>query len=605
MKSLWLLVYYIISTHNPHGLKSSGAFCQASGFLLSVGIEAADAAVFLIALHSSVYIFWANRAGGETGLYPYRRTAYSFYVLWPISMASLAFVKGAPVYVNTGQSCYLPMAPWWYRISLTWAPRYAILLIIVIMYGSSYTYVRIMMRRYSRRSSEIPMARPNRLVPSLPPLLSHGLLPTPPGSSFCSSSRIPSGSLNPTEFPQFPPEHQLNVKSSFNQRFGVRRSNTQMKGDWSWPGFNAGPSLNSGPVSTPAISPMGIMIPGIGAAEPIWETDEVSTPHRPPKTALYRHRPATDSPPSSIQTPNIVRDRAFPDLYRRPTTINDLSALVRSADDCWDSQLVLDPLTGATLGNSSRLVATQSQVHIGTMLWEGPLRATAAGGSAHSSSSSSSVVMALDQATFESGGISRSRDRMRRQLRLLFVYPAVYACVWVFPFASDLYRFRSEGSDGQSGNGPFWLGIVSLISLCAQGLCDTVVFLSRERPWRHMRGGFRESFDLEFVRQWRRFTATREDGGRTREEMFNDSTRARSRRVEELEREHEYRGSPSGRMPPTAGAMNWFDVDLYDGNQASAQADAQADEDARAEMRGRRRASQPFIALQEEQGISA
>lgn len=573
MKSLWFLVYNITSIHDHQQLESSGALCQASGFLLSVGIEAADAAVFLIALHSTVYIFWPNRAGGESGLYPYRRMAYSFYVLWPILMASLAFVKGIPAYVNTGQSCYLPTAPWWYRITLSWVPRYVTLFIILIMYGSSYTYVRVMMRRYSRRSSEIPVGRPDRLVPPTPPLLGHGLLPSPPASSHRSSSRVPSGALIQTEFLRLQPEQPLTLRGSFRQKFDVLHPGIQMKGNWSWTGFEGERSVIPGPVSPLSVSPMGIITPSTGAVGPTWGTSGASTSLQPPEMALCRRQPATDSPPSSIRAPTTLRGLASRHFYRRPMVSNASTALGGTADDFWGSRLALGPLPTTTLGSSSLLPQTGSQVDICTVLRQGPLRSAAADGSARSSSSSSSpMVMALDQATFESGGISRSRDKIRRQLRLLFIYPAVYACVWVFPFASDVSKLRGEGRDNssKSNNGPFWLLVVSLTSLCAQGLCDTAVFCTRERPWRHARGGFWESLGLDSLREWR-FTL-RKDSGRTREEMFNDSARARSRRDEERETEHEYRGSPSGRMPPTGGARNWFDFDLHEGNNGGRQA---------------------------------
>lgn len=596
MKSLWFLVYDTISM-NGHQLESSGALCQVSGFLFSMGIESADAAVFLIALHSSVDIFWPNRARGESGLYSYRRITYCFYVLWPTTMASLAFAKGVPAYVNTGQSCYLPTAPWWYRIALSWAPRCAILLIILIMYASSYTYVRIMMLRYSRRSSEIPVGPPDRLVPSTPPLLDHGLLPSPPDPSYRFSSRGRSGAVNQTDFLKLPPEKPLELRGSFRHKSGIVHHSTQIKGTWSWPGFVAERSVIRGSVSSPSISPMGIMIPGTGTSEPVWETNDISTYLPSPNVALCRRISSMNPPPSPVQAPSTISACATSNLYRRPLGNNTSAEGLTKG--WWGSRLAPGLLPDSSLRRSSWHPQIEPLVHICTILRQGPPRSAAGGGSARSSSSlSSPSVMALDQATFESGGITRSRDRIRRQLRLLFVYPAVYACVWVFPFASDVSRFRSQWHGNRNDNNPFWLLVVSLISLRAQGLCDAAVFLARERPWRHARSGFRESYDVDFLRGWRR--TPRDDSGRTREEMFNDSARARSRRVEELEREQEYRESPSGRMPPTAGASNWFDVDLYDENHVSAQtqADGPAHQDIH-KMEGRRRDSQQIVASEE------
>lgn len=551
MKSLWFLLYDIVSILGHHSLESTDAFCQISGFFISMGIEAADAAVFLMALHSTVYIFWPNRTGGESGLYPYRHMAYSFYILWPVLMASLAFVKGVPAYVNTGQSCYLPTMPWWYRTTLSWIPRYLILLIILIMYGSSYTYVRIMMRRYSRRNSETPLRRVDRLVPQTPPLDCHGLTGCTPDSSLRSSSRIPSGGAphKPLECSPLQVTEPSKSRPSFRRGLDGLYPGIRMKGTWAWTGFESAASIAPGHDSSPGVSPMGIGSPSTVADEPIIrETAEAETILQPPKTAFFKHNNPADPTASSTRV-STLRGRTSPDFYRRAVE----NTAANSSQDLWVSRLDLGG-TGTlpdALGRNRLL--TGSQVHLIAMLRQGPVRME----EDHDSASAVSPIVALDQEAFESGGISRSRGRIRRQLRLLFIYPAAYACVWIFPFVSDVSKFNS--ALGQ--HNPFWMLVVSLISLCVQGLCDTILFCSREKPWRHMRGGFWETFGLDFLKGWKWEFSMRKNSGRTREEMFNDGQHARSRREEELGRENEYRGSPGGRMLPTAGGLDWWDVE--------------------------------------------
>lgn len=542
MKSLWFLLYDIVSVFGHHSLESTGAFCQVSGFFISMGIEAADAAVFLMALHSTVYIFWPHRAGGESGLYPYRHMAYSFYILWPVLMASLAYVKGVPAYVNTGQSCYLPTVPWWYRTTLSWIPRYLILLIILVMYGSSYTYVRVMMRRYSRRNSEIPLRRVDRLVPQTPPLDCHGLAGCTPNSSLRSSSRVPSGGTLHRDRSPLRVNESPRLRDSFRLGLDKFYRDTRMKGTWAWTGFDSSVNMAPGHGSSPGVSPMGIGCPGTMTTEPIiWETAEAEATLQPPKLAFFKHKVPVETPCSTRLS--TLRGRTSPDFYRRA-----LGNAAENSEDHWVSRLDLGTLPN-TLGRNPLL--TGSQVHLVAMLRQGPLRLEAD----NASVSTSSPVVALDQEAFESGGISRSRGRIRRQLRLLFIYPAVYACVWIFPFVSDVSKFNNALDQ----HNPFWMLVVSLISLCVQGLCDTVVFCSREKPWRHMRGGFWETFGLDFLTGWK--FSTRKNSGRTREEMFNDGQHARSRREEELDRENEFRGSPGGRMLPTAGGVDWWDVE--------------------------------------------
>lgn len=601
MKSLWFVIYSTLTIGGHSRLDSAGAFCQACGFLFSMGIEAADAAVFLIALHSAVYIFWPNRAGGESGLYPYRRWAYGFFGLWPSLMASLAFMRGTRAYVDTGQSCYLPTTPWWSRSTLSWIPRYLVLLIILLMYGASYTYVRVMMRRYSRRSSELPLGQPDRLVPLTPPIQYNGLLtadPEPPEASMKqssirtrhssarhSSTRVPSGgplrqSVSSSLRAEEPPGHWDSIKLKFDRLHPGMR----MKGTWAWPGFESQTSLHDREhVMSPAVSPLSPRTPGTSAPtaapvassqEPVWDTaespDDSGSSLKHNKLALFKRskvpnvNPA-DTPQSNSSTP-VQRGRSSPDFYRRAVSGKDPDKAEGKGvcNGSWLNSSSIPrlhgpdgPIAATALIPSSHLF-TGSQVHIVSMLRQGPSRLP---GSMSIHSGDESPVLALDQATFESGGISRTRDRIRRQLRLLFIYPAVYACVWIFPFAADVTKFKAPVDQPD----PLWMLVLSLVSLTVQGLCDTTVFCSRERPWKHMRAGFWKSFALDFLKGWK--FSGRKDSGRTREEMFNEGARARSRRDEEMDREMEFSKSPGGRVPATSGAVDWWDVE-EGGNRA-------------------------------------
>lgn len=621
LKSLWFVIYGVVSISGSGQLDSAGAFCQTCGFFFSMGIEAADSAVFLIALHSTVYIFWPNRAGGESGLYPYRRWVYMFYSLWPMLMASLAFVRGTPAYVNTGQSCYLPTTPWWSRSTLSWIPRYVILLIILIMYGASYIYVRVMMRRYSRRNSELPLGRPSGLVPPTPPIDYHDLLATDTespevsmkqssirtrhSSARHSSTRAPSdGPVRQSISPPFRPDEPLRPWDSIKLKFDRLHPGTRMKGTWSWAGFESQTSLHeSDTIMSPAVSPLGPRTPGhrastpgpvAGEQEPAWVTRESPDNHdmslqqsRPDLFKRNKTHSSASADTSQINSSTTLqRGRSSPGLYQRALSSEGmdrmgkrrfpggLSLNLRSLPTLDGPQDVI----AATRPIQSSWLFAGSQVHIVAMLREGPLRRPCTDPAHHSGDES--PVVALDQATFESGGISRSRDRMRRQLRLLFIYPAVYGCVWIFPFVSDVTKFNAAVDQ----HDPLWMLILSLVSLSVQGLCDTVVFWSRERPWNHLRGGFWESFGLDFLKGWK-FTA-RKDSGRTREEMFNEGARARSRRDEEVDRETEFSKSPGGRMPATGGAVDWWDVE-EGGNQGHDKSKGKGDKAKENESKGK------------------
>lgn len=186
LKALWFMVFPVVDLyHGP--IKSSSAFCQASGFLLAVGIEASDMAVLLIAIHTALYIFRPKQPNGKHGLYPYRRWAYAAYVSFPVLMASLAFVDGSMGYANVGEFCYLPLRPSWPRAMLSWLPRYIILLTILFIYCFIYCYVSFLMKRFSREGSRAEREECERQQAVAPP--SPSVPPTAYQSSSPSSRR--------------------------------------------------------------------------------------------------------------------------------------------------------------------------------------------------------------------------------------------------------------------------------------------------------------------------------------------------------------------------------------------------------------------------------
>ncbi len=87
-KALWYFVSpVVIFTRGEFG--SSSAFAQASGFLLALGVEAADLSIFFIALHSTLYIFRPPQKLGHGGLYKYRYWVYASWLLLPLLAASM------------------------------------------------------------------------------------------------------------------------------------------------------------------------------------------------------------------------------------------------------------------------------------------------------------------------------------------------------------------------------------------------------------------------------------------------------------------------------------------------------------------------------------
>ena len=101
-----------------------------------------DSVILLMAIHTTLTIFASRKTSSENGLYRYRWGAYACWAFFSILMAALAFINPSSPYVSQGTFCYLPTRPIWYRLALSWIPRYLILCTILGIYMAIYLYTR-------------------------------------------------------------------------------------------------------------------------------------------------------------------------------------------------------------------------------------------------------------------------------------------------------------------------------------------------------------------------------------------------------------------------------------------------------------------------------
>ncbi|KAI8270478.1 hypothetical protein K4K58_009813 [Colletotrichum sp. SAR11_239] len=370
LKSLWFIIFPIADFRNGP-IPSSSSFCQASGFFLSVGIEASDIAVVLIALHTAIYIFRPRYSGRQSGLYPHRRIAFAVFILLPLLMASLAFIN-SPGYANNGEYCYLPVRPEWTRLALSWVPRYMILLTIVALYAYIYTYVTLRIRRFGRLSA---MRRAN-----------------------------------------------------------IELIHSRQKIQWNWPTYGNEdgriPEQDES-VEHPSFDP---------STSPLSATFEPITP--PPQS--YIRRDTIDLSPSYNYHPHRHSFSTYGHPPHSPTT-----ARAKSLANIWS---ILR--RGTTLDSDADHNATPFLFH----------------------------------PAMDGTGMAKTRDKIRRQLRLLFVYPLVYILIWAVPFVAHVMRW-----DNPEQAGPFAVVLLSLVSLSIQGLVNACLFCAVEKPWIDRRAKYRRT----------------------------------------------------------------------------------------------------------------
>jgi len=394
-KAIWYFVFPIV-VFARGDIKSSSTWCQASGWFLAAAIEASDIAIFLIALHSIIYIFRPPHKAAEGGLYPYRYWIYPIWIGFPILAASLAFINENGAYATAGTFCYLPKRPFWYRLALAWIPRYLILMTIIGMYAAIYIYVNIKFKGFSnlgRDSSD-----------------------SEPWAESRSASIFVARQSNT-------PLRQAELAATRSQSFSANLSqpNTlQQQEPWDTMSF-----VTSKPLQNTSRSRL----------ESIAETD------------TFRKEDSITPEETPAVTPSDTRRTSRPVSWH--PSANDLLDHSRKASDVHSTNLAY---------NRHASVSAMSGI---------------------SAVSGKAPTMRSARTT---DPMEATRLAIRRQLRQLFIYPAVYVLMWSVPFAAHCMVY----SDYYSAHPVFGLSVVSTACLGLQAGVDCALFSWREKPWRRI-----------------------------------------------------------------------------------------------------------------------
>ncbi|TVY83600.1 G protein-coupled receptor GPR1 [Lachnellula suecica] len=481
-KALWLMIYPIV-TFVKGPVPSASKFCQVNGFFLSLGIEASDFAVLQIAIHTALYIFKPKVSRGEGGLYPYRKLAYIAWVVFPVLMASLAFINDQSAYTDEGTYCYLPVRPFWFRLALSWIPRYIIFIVILCIYASIYYYVRYKFQGFKNASraqgagnsdslnSEVPRHPPKQYsLPPTPTLACHGLIPEPQATATNDEG----------------PKFYISTLEAYRERSAPANPGAHR---FMWANIMA----TSKPSRLPTIP-----------VEPVAsEADADSSVG-----------PLTPQP-----LPNLASAAPASPISHHPS----LTTPPRSRLTSWRDHFVrrFSPL------NSDPNTAEPSVVDIYDIL-------------RHPDGSDSTPISQLELELVNSRGqnlasleMIRTRDKIRRQLRFLFIYPLVYIGMWIIPFVSHVLQY----DDTLAVAPPFALTCVTTVFISSQAAVDCWLFSTRETPWRHIPGSDGTFWgSLKFWSGWKGASQRRvvHGPGKTRGEIIREARVAYLRRDQEM-----------------------------------------------------------------------
>jgi G protein-coupled receptor GPR1 len=249
LRSILEFIYPTV-TISTGDVAADSTYCQVGGFFTAELFEMSDAMVFIIAIHTAVYVFnpKLTQAADEGGLWRWRYYVFAAWLVIPALLAGLAFIN--PIaYVPLVTWCYLPARPLVWRYALAWGPRYFILLLISVLYVTLYIYVRRVYRSIDRsqrigssgsefehpmygsaesspnpdRKAPLPVPQPShisRTRPSIPPPLiedSEKESRTSTDISFIGTSKLASFSGTPSPASETPASQTPTSQTSTSQ----------------------------------------------------------------------------------------------------------------------------------------------------------------------------------------------------------------------------------------------------------------------------------------------------------------------------------------------------------------------------------------------------
>ncbi|KAJ4352628.1 G protein-coupled receptor gpr1 [Ascochyta clinopodiicola] len=307
-------------------------------------------------------------------------------------MAGLAFVNPTYAYVSQGAFCTLPIRPFWYRLALTWIPRYIIILMIIGLAVAIYAHVGFEFRSYSNVDQSLMSLK----------------------TSDDSTTRQ-NDEQNDTKM------EDITFELSIMQPLPEHRHSISEREI-----YNPQHQVSSALVSNPCTTS--------GMRRVSFDNKKKNATRSLPGSTLNLSHSRTDA----------VRPAFFAIASHRSVTapISPLDRDSRSTRRLNNTDPIAPPLSSVT-----------------------------------STRSSSPSSPAQDR-------LAKQRQRIHRQLRLMFIYPIVYTLMWAIPFAMHCMNYWDKWAMDPVET----LRVGGAICITLMGFADALIFSIREKPWRSIEG---------------------------------------------------------------------------------------------------------------------
>ncbi|AQZ09671.1 GPR1 (YDL035C) [Zygosaccharomyces parabailii] len=515
IKALVLMIYPMVILIRD-SVYFNPLFFNILGWFTAYTVEGSDLAIFFFAVHFALLIFrpsqkWRNKRTGnlEGGLYRVRALLWPLTGSVPLLLASLAFVNFTVInerelleettvilynqrykadhYARLGGYkpysawCYLPPYPLWYKLVLSWGPRYFLIIFILTLYATIYVFVLKESRKIKRELGEFKQKEDKGNWKKKSSVSSSRYLRIPADSVmkslraikyiifFWSHSSTKRGGgetrnsrehgitlsfFDDIESPQTE-EREVNTRLHASKK----TDNSNQKN-----GGNAGSSL-------PPTNSVSLRTKD---TDSIIQADQSS-----------QHEP-NDLGCNSLGESYDVEERGCVegDLYEALSTPPDVRVEATSSKSIPIGQRLA--LQEQGIDNRHHMSPTLSGPGMSTMqtIFRPLTNISGTSQRSHLYQASKKEEVNNVQADFQRqtyAEMKRRRLQIQKNVTLIFIYPFSYIAIWIFPLVVDVTQYNYEITHGPV----VWLAYIATIVQPLNCFVDTLIFLFRERPWKY------------------------------------------------------------------------------------------------------------------------
>ncbi|CAI4057713.1 Gpr1p SKDI_04G2040 [Saccharomyces kudriavzevii IFO 1802] len=521
LKAFILMVYPMIILID-NSVYAKPAFFNTLGWFTAFAIEGADMAIMIFAIHFAVLIFkpnwkWRNKRSGnmEGGLYKKRSYIWPITALVPAILASLAFINYNKLnddsettvvldnnnydfpdsprqggYKPWSAWCYLPPKPYWYKIVLSWAPRYFIIIFIFAVYLSIYISVTSESKRIKAQIGDFnhnlqeeekekkimfglghwgkakwyfqsyfrsPLLH---LLKNLKNFFTISLVDPTEETDDSSSSGTFDLSQSSHEIPTIFEKTKTGSDENVSMNGGVRLLdyNTTKQQDKLQPATFRDPDLEKNDSldcdNDISLNPLGFMSK---QSEHNISFDVENERGDTGKSSVLGHQ--TFFGPNSLASPF--------DTYDDDNDNNNYNNKNKNENTKNNS-------------NNSNLADNIPIAHNRALTqYQESSQDTINNKNEDDNSNFTDVQRQFQTQTYQQ--MKKRRAQIQKNLRAIFIYPLSYIAIWLFPIIADALQYKHEIKHGPS----MW---VSYIDTCVRPLSclvDVIVYLFKEKPWNY------------------------------------------------------------------------------------------------------------------------